>query len=93
VATRTTRSQVTFSHPFTLPEVGEALPAGTYDIDTDEEMIEGNARTVYVRRATLIHVRGLGTSRIVTIDPVALDSALSTDGARDDHPDRTVPSS
>lgn len=84
---RTTRTQVTFRHAFTLPEVGEPLPAGTYDIDTDEEMIEGNERTVYVRTATLLHVRALGTSRIVTLNPTGLDAALVADAAQDDWPD------
>ncbi len=76
---RTVRSQVTFSAPFTLAEVGNELPAGTYDIDTDEEVIEGNERTVYVRTATMIHVDDLGTTRTVTIDPAGLGAAIRTD--------------
>ncbi|NTZ41961.1 hypothetical protein G7A66_02400 [Altererythrobacter sp. SALINAS58] len=74
---RTTRSQVTFNVPFVLAEVDGELPAGTYDIDTDEEVIEGNERTVYVRTATLIHIRGLGSTRIVTIDPLGLEAACA----------------
>jgi hypothetical protein len=46
VTIRTTRSQVTFARPFTLAEMDAPLPPGTYDVDTDEEVIEGNERTV-----------------------------------------------
>lgn len=76
---RTTRSQVTFGSPFTLAELDAALPPGTYDVDTDEEVIEGNERTVYLRIATVIHVRGIGTTRTVTIDPAGLAAALQLD--------------
>jgi hypothetical protein len=78
---RTTRSQVTFEHPFALGEVDGPLPAGTYDIDTDEQVIEGNERTVYIRVATLVHIRGPGTTRTVTVDPSGLAAALASDAA------------
>lgn len=55
MAVRTTRTQVSFSAPFSLPEVDELLPEGTYDIETDEEVHQGNERTVCVRVATLLH--------------------------------------
>jgi hypothetical protein len=79
MVTRTTRSQVTFHTSFALPELDGPLPPGTYDIDTDEEVIEGNERTVYIRTATLIQIRGLGTTRTVTIDPSGLSAALQKD--------------
>lgn len=44
---RTTRSKATFAAPFRLPEVAEVLPAGTYDIETDEQIIEGNEHTIH----------------------------------------------
>jgi len=50
---RTTRSQVTFEAPFQLAEIDEAQLPGTYDIDTEEEVLEGNERTVYLRVATM----------------------------------------
>ncbi len=67
--------------PFTLPEIDGLLPAGSYDVDTEEEIIEGNERTVYVRVATLLYVRTPGTTRIVTIDPQGLAAALDQDAA------------
>jgi hypothetical protein len=79
MAIRTTRSRVTFNASFALPELDDPLPAGTYDIDTDEDVIEGNERTVYIRTATLIHIRGRGTTCTVTIDPSGLAAALQKD--------------
>lgn len=79
MAVRTTRTQVSFSAPFRLQEVDELLPAGTYDIETDEEVHEGNERTTYVRVATLLHLRGRGWSRTVTINPDSLEAALRND--------------
>lgn len=80
---RTTRSQVTFNKPFQLAELDAPLRPGTYDIDTDEEVIEGNERTVYVRTATMLHVRGIGSSRTVTINPSGLAAALQQDERQD----------
>jgi hypothetical protein len=54
MAMRTTRSEVTFTASFNLPELEAPQPAGTYKVETDEEIVEGNERTVYVRRAILL---------------------------------------
>jgi hypothetical protein len=63
VAIRTTRRQVTFTAPFRRYEIDGEQPAGTCDIETDEEAIEGNKRTVYVRIATLIDLRRPDSTR------------------------------
>jgi hypothetical protein len=78
---RTTRTQVTFCSPFSLPELDGDQPAGTYEIETDEEAVEGNERTVYVRVATLLHIHSPGSTRTVTIDPAGLAAALERDAA------------
>jgi hypothetical protein len=80
MALRTARSSVTFTAPFRLSAWDELLPAGRYDIDTEEEAIEGNERTVYVRVATLLYVRTAGMVQTVTIDPKELQAALDADG-------------
>ena len=78
---RTTKSTVTFHSPFTLNDrVGE-LPAGTYDIETDEEEILGADRTAYRRVATLLFVETRGSTRSLTVDPKHLEAALRRDGA------------
>lgn len=76
---RTTRKQVSFRSPFRLAEIDGELAAGIYDVDTDEEAIEGNERTVFIRVATLIYLKGLGSTRTVTIDPAGLEAALEKD--------------
>jgi hypothetical protein len=37
---RTTRKIVKFGNPFTMEGIGRVLPAGTYEVVTDEELIE-----------------------------------------------------
>lgn len=76
---RTTRSSVCFHAPFCLSGFDAALPAGDYEIDTEERIIEGNERTVYVRVATLLYLRSTGMLQIVTVDPKELESALLKD--------------
>lgn len=76
---RTTCSTVTFSNAFSLRNVSGIQPAGTYDIETEEEVIEGNDRTVYRRVATLLYIRSVGMTRACTIDPKDLAAALAQD--------------
>ncbi|MGL4313633.1 MAG: hypothetical protein ACRCSO_06545 [Sphingomonas sp.] len=77
--TRTTRSTITFTAAFRLAAVGETLPPGRYDVDTDEEEIVGNNRTVYRRTATLLYVPTRSGLRVCTVDPADLDAALAAD--------------
>ncbi|WP_230482354.1 hypothetical protein [Sphingomonas sp. Leaf21] len=79
MALRTTRTSITFKAPFRLTALDETLPAGVYDIDTEEEIIEGNERTVYLRVATLLYVRTHNMVRTVTIDPQELQVAFDSD--------------
>ena len=58
---RTTRTQATFKEPFQLSELDGPQPAGTYDVDTDEDVIEGNERTIYLRLATILYIRAPGS--------------------------------
>ena len=66
---RTTKSTVTLSQPFRIRQTGEVVPPGTYDVETDEDGIEGNQHTVFRRIATLLIVRGAGIRRTVSVDP------------------------
>lgn len=80
---RTTKSTVTFVHPFTLGELDEVLPSGTYDVETDEDLIEGLSFQVYRRTKTLFHVPDKsgkpGLARTLTIHPDVLDDAMERD--------------
>ena len=76
---RSTCSTVTFRNPFSLRSVSGIQPDGTYEIETDEEIIESNDRTVYRRVATLLYIRSAGMTRTCTIDPRDLAAALAQD--------------
>lgn len=81
--TRTTKKTVTFRRPFVLGGFDEALPAGTYEVETDEELIHGISFPVYRRTLTLLRLHtepGQSTlSETLTIDPNDLDAALRRD--------------
>jgi hypothetical protein len=78
---RTTKSSVSFRAPFTLQGVEGKLPAGTYDIETDEELVTTSDRTAYRRIATLIHIRTLAMTRTFAVQPQDLKAALERDSA------------
>lgn len=81
---RTIKSSVTFCRPFTLNDSVGELPAGTYNIEMDEEELQGIERTAYRRVATLLFVQGQGTTSALTIDPKHLEAALQRDAAQID---------
>ena len=86
---RTTSKTVTFMHPFSLSGTDEVQPAGTFTVETDEELLQASSIPAYRRIATLIRLaRTTGTvqTQIVETNPVELAGAL----ARDAQPDETV---
>ena len=75
--TRTRRSVLTFARGFKLAGVDYPLPAGSYEIISDEELIEQLSFTVYRRVSTWIMARrspGAATE-MVLIDPDELAKA------------------
>ncbi len=85
---RSRREVVTFKHPFQIRGVDRLLPAGSYDVITDEEMIEGLSFASFRRVATMILVpaaaRG-STMEMISIGSVDLADAQRTDASmRDD---------
>jgi len=76
---RTTTSSVTFQAPFTINKMVGELPAGTYDIEVDEEPIFLDDRMAYRRIATLLLVRAPGSTRTIRIEPEHLETAMQTD--------------
>ena len=81
---RTTHSIAHFAAPFVLGGLEGQLPAGDYDIDHDEELIEGMSRLAWRRVATFIHlpakaVKNPTTSQLVAIDYLELETALKRD--------------
>src|ERR1700751_4758456 len=76
---RSLSKDVVFIRPFLLKGIDRTLPAGTYRVVTDEELIEGISFPVHRRVATMIFVPGRqgGSSiEMLTIDPLDLQAAL-----------------
>jgi hypothetical protein len=80
---RTTRTTVTFRHPFSLKGADGILPAGDYRILTDEELIDGLSFLAYRRVATLIFPLAVrrDSPGMLTVDPQDLAAALQRDRA------------
>jgi hypothetical protein len=87
---RTTSRTVTFMHPFSLNAALEVHPAGTYTVETDEELLQGLSIPAYKRIATLLlleRTAGPILTQIVETNPLELAGAL----ARDAQPNETMP--
>lgn len=84
--TRTTTRTVTFTRPFELNGLDGVQPAGSYVVETDEELIDSLSFPVYRRIATWIHLPhadersngGLGMAQTALIDPDELDRSLAS---------------
>ena len=54
--TRSRRETLTFKHPFRIKGIDRQLPAGAYEVVTDEELIEGLSFPCFRRVATMIMI-------------------------------------
>ncbi len=83
MTTRTRHNATVFQNAFMLEGVGRLLPAGTYDVVTDEELIEGLSFPAYRRVATMIEVPTYSlrstSSEMLTINPEQLARAQERD--------------
>ena len=88
---RTTSKTVTFMHPFNLSGTDEMQPAGTYTVETDEELLQTSSLPAYRRISTLMRLttrpRGTVLTQIIEVNPLELAAVL----ARDAQPDDTMP--
>jgi hypothetical protein len=82
---RTQRRFVVFSHPFVLKGIDRLLPPGSYEVLTDEELIEGLSFPVYRRVSTSMIVPAqshhASAVEMQTIDPRDLEAAQLRDAA------------
>jgi len=80
---RTTRSTIRFSSPFLLAGFDAPQPAGEYQIECDEEEIEGHLLLAYRRVATFIHLPAIDvaspTREMIPIDAAELETAQAKD--------------
>ncbi|BAI71769.1 hypothetical protein AZL_011310 [Azospirillum sp. B510] len=81
--TRTSRRVVTFAQPFTLSGIDGVQPAGSYTVETDEELVDGLSFPVYRRLSTIIVIPGrpgeIVSSQSVAVDPDELAEAERRD--------------
>ena len=82
MTTRSRRETRTFHHPFRIKGIDRLLPAGAYDVVTDEEMIEGLSFASFRRVATMIMVPG--ASRSASMEMISIGAADLADAQRDD---------
>ena len=82
---RTTRRTVAFARPFRIAGYDDDLPAGEYQVDVDEELLEGLSFEAYRRTGTYLVVGGQaggrGSTEMRPVDPRDLDAALVRDRA------------
>lgn len=80
---RSSSKTVTFRRPSRIHGVDEVVPAGTYRVETDEDLAEGFSAHIRRRILTVIHLPARlgnpGNTRAVSVDPNELDAALDRD--------------
>jgi hypothetical protein len=81
---RTTSKQVTFRRPFWLSGFASRQPAGTYRVDTIEELPEKLSVSACKRRSTTMKLTRNGATENMPVDPGELDCALARDAGPPD---------
>ena len=84
VTSRTTTSTVTFAFSFVLPGYSDELPAGTYEVIAEDELLANLSFEAYRRTATHIQVvrsDGTGRTELRPVEQRDLDMAVSCDQA------------
>jgi hypothetical protein len=86
----TTSATVSFSRPFILSGVEGEQPAGSYTVETDEELLQTASVPAYRRISTLIRLPPRPGSteleRIVDLDPGELAAVLASDARAENKP-------
>ncbi len=80
---RTSHKTITFTRPFSLSGIDGVQSAGTYTVETHEELLPEAPPPAYQRIATLIFLPlrpgGAFVERVVEIDPLELEAAQERD--------------
>ena len=82
---RSRRETVTFMHPFRIKGIDRLLPAGAYEVVTDEAMIEGLSFASFRRVATMIMVPADShgsTTEMISISSIDLSDAQRIDASK-----------
>ena len=81
--TRSRRETVTFRLPFRIKGIDRQLPAGAYEVVSDEELIEGLSFPCFRRVATMIMVPAAPPHRSST-EMISISSADLADARQAD---------
>ena len=82
MVTRTSSKQVTFHRPFLLSGFDGMQAAGTYTVDTEEELIDALSFSAWKRVATVMQLARGGATEYLPVDPDELSEAQMRDGAQ-----------
>lgn len=80
---RTTLEVMEFDHPFLVSSRSGPLPAGQYQVETEEEMLEGLSVSAWRRTGMTISRHGLASGRLMQalpVTPAELAAALAANG-------------
>ena len=83
MTTRSRRETITFRHPFRIKGIDRLLPAGGYEVITDEEMIEGLSFAAFRRVATMIMIPA-EAPRSSMMEMISISSIYLSDAQRID---------
>jgi hypothetical protein len=85
MSVRTSHKTVTFTRPFSLSALDKVQGAGTYTVETHEELLPGVSFPAWGRIATLLFLPsrpgGAFVEQMVDIDPLELETAQQRDAA------------
>ena len=83
MSTRAIQTTVTFHKPFTLSSIDGPQPAGTYQLEAEEEQIDGLSFSAFRRTTLLLFLPADpapgATRHVVQVDPLELSEALLAD--------------
>jgi hypothetical protein len=82
--TRTQRTTLVFAKPFSLTTEPRPQPAGTYLVETEEELLESLSFPAYRRIAMTITLQSPTAGQVIQalrVDPIDLTRAHAADGA------------
>jgi hypothetical protein len=83
MSTRTLQTTVKFNKPFTLSSIEGRQPAGTYQLEAEEEQVEGLSFSAFRRTTLLLFLPADpapgATRHVVQVDPLELSEALLAD--------------
>jgi hypothetical protein len=83
MTTRSSSRTVVFTRPFRLSALDTAQPAGSYVVETEEELIQDLSFPAYRRTGAWLRLPATPGSgeldRVVNVDPAELDAALAGD--------------